>query len=77
MKNTIYIGARLNKGEVMPNELFNDRPTELIERLKEKFPLIELLFVPVTDYVEATAEVSTAGTSRNAAYLQTKKGGVE
>lgn len=77
MKNTIYIGARLNKGEVLTNELFNDRPTELIERLKEKFPLIELLFVSVNDYVQAVSEVETAGTARNKAYLQTKTGGAD
>ena len=78
MKNTIYIGARLNKGEVLTNEIFNDRPTELIERLKVQYPLIELLFVSVNDYVQAVSEVETAGTARNKAYLQTtKKGGAD
>lgn len=74
MNNVIYIGARLNKGEVMPNELFTEKPVELVERLKETYPLIELLFVPVSEYSKAFNEVNTAGTARAKAYAQTKGG---
>lgn len=74
MTNVIYIGARLGKDGVLPNEIFTAKPVETIERLKEKYPLIELLFVPVTEYMTARAEMETAGTARNKAYQQTKGG---
>lgn len=76
MTNVIYIGPRLNKGEVMTNELFTDKPAELIARLKEKYPLIELLFVPVDEYAAANAELKTAGSARAQAYAQATKGGM-
>lgn len=74
MTNTIYIGARLNRGEVMPNQLFTTRPVELIERFKEKYPLIDLMFVPVEEYSTALKELHTAGSVRAKAYAQTKEG---
>ena len=77
LRNTIYIGTTLKKDGVMQNEIFNDRPTELIERLKEKFPLIELLFVSADDYIDASAELVTAGSARFKALEQIKKGGVD
>ena len=55
----------------MRNELFNARPVELIATLAEKYSLIELLFVPVTEYVEAVAEMETAGSARAQAVAQT------
>lgn len=73
MSNTIYIGARLPKDGVMTNEIFTDKPVELIERLKEKYPLIGFLFVPVETYSEAVKERDTAGTVYAAAYEQTKR----
>lgn len=73
MTNTIYIGASINHGEVMPNQLFTTRPVELIERFKAQYPLIELLFVPVKEYSTAVAELRTAGSVRAKAYLQTKE----
>ena len=73
MSNVIYIGARMSKDGVMPNELFTDRPVELIERLKEKYPLIDLLFVGAEEYSAAVKERDTAGTARAAAYAQTKR----
>lgn len=77
MSNTIYIGYRLGKDGVMTNELFTDRPVELIARLSKNYPLIENLFVGVEDLAAAQLEVKLAGTLRNQAYLQTKTGGVE
>lgn len=74
MTNTIYIGARLNRGEVMPNQLFTTRPIELIRRFKEKYPLIDLMFVPVEEYSIALKELHTAGSVRAKAYAQTKEG---
>ena len=71
MTNVIYIGHRLTKDGVLTNEIFTAKPTELIERLKEKYPLIELLFVPVNLYTTAKKEVETPGTARNKAYMQT------
>lgn len=73
MSNVIYIGGQLTKDGVMPNELFTDKPVELIERLKEKYPLIEFLFVPVETYSEAVKERDTAGTVYATAYAQTKR----
>ena len=72
MSNVIYIGARLTKEGLTTNELFTARPTEIIARLKETYPLIELLFVNVEEYAAANAEVQTAGTARAKAYEQTK-----
>ena len=74
MTNTIYIGARLNRGEVMPNQLFTTRPTELILHFKAQYPLVDVLFVPVEEYPTALKELHTAGTIRAKAYAQTKEG---
>lgn len=74
MTNTIYIGATINHGEVMANQLFTERPAALIERLKAKYPLIDLLFVNVEEYASAVAELSKAGSVRAKAYAQTKEG---
>lgn len=74
MTNTIYIGARLNRGEVMPNQLFTTRPIELIRRFREQYPLIDLMFVPVDEYSTALKELHTAGSVRAKAYAQTKEG---
>ena len=74
MTNTIYIGATLGKDDgVMQNELFTARPTELIAALKEKFPLIDLLFVPVEELTAAKLEIASAGTARAQAFAQTKR----
>lgn len=73
MGNVIYIGARLGKDGVLTNEIFTAKPTELIERLKVDYPLIELLFVPVQEYSAAVRELDTKGSARAAAYAQTKK----
>lgn len=74
MTNTIYLGASLSKDDgVMQNELFTARPTDLITALKEKFPLIDCLFVPVTELTVAKLEIALAGTARNVAFLQTKR----
>lgn len=73
MTNEIYLGASLGKDGVMQNELFIDRPIDLIAALKEKYPLIDSLFVPVTELTAAKIEIATAGTARNVAFLQTKR----
>lgn len=72
MSNVIYIGATLKTEGVMHNELFTDKPAELIERLKGSYPLIELMFVNVAELSAASVEVQTAGSARAKAYEQTK-----
>lgn len=71
MTNTIYIGAPVEG--VQTNEIFTARPTALIKKLTEKFPLIGQLFVPIEIYGAALEEMQTPGTVQAQAYLQTKK----
>lgn len=73
MQNVIYVGARLE--DVYPNEIFSERPQKLIERLKEKYPLIGILFVPVNELTTAKAGVKYRGSIYWQAYQQTKEGG--
>lgn len=70
MQNVIYIGARLD--DVYPNEIFTERPKELIERLQEKYPLIGILFVPVNELATAKEGVKYRGSIYHQAYQQTK-----
>ena len=76
MENVIYIGAGMPKEGVMRNELFTARPTNLIARLSEKYPLISLLFVPVTELATASEQIQQVGSALAQAYAQTKRGGV-
>lgn len=73
MSNTIYIGATLNKDGVFANQIYTSRPTERIEQLKAKYPLIDLLFVSVEEYAAAVGELETAGTARARAFARTQK----
>lgn len=73
MKNVIYIGPSQPREGIIHNELFTAEPSELITQLRQKYPLIGLLFVPVEELGAATKELNTAGTARARAYEQAKK----
>ena len=51
-------------------QLFRERPTELIERLKTAYPLIDNLFVSAEYLSAAEAEIKQKGTLRYKAFLQ-------
>lgn len=70
MSNTIYIGERVEG--VMPNEIFTERPLKLIADLRQKYPLIGLLFVPCEHYGQAMAELKSAGSALSEAMAQVK-----
>lgn len=66
----IYIGATKRRYNLKRNRVYTNRPESLIDGLKEKFPLIEQLFVPVKNVNAALEEMSKAGTPRNIAARQ-------
>lgn len=73
MSNVIYIGGRVDC--VYENQVFVERPTKLIEKLKEKYPLIGYLFVPVKDLQSAQDGIATKGSIYWQANQQVKEGG--
>lgn len=68
MTNTIYIGRQVEG--VMANQIFSQRPQALIATLKEKYSLIENLFVACEDYLTAEKKMNTPGTLEYRAYKQ-------
>ena len=72
MSNTIYIGATLSKLDLVSGTIYTERPEPKIEEVKEKFPLIGLLFVPVEEYSAKFKEMQKAGTAINTAFKQTR-----
>ena len=67
---TIYIGANRKKYNLKRNRVYTNRPESLIQPLKEKFNLIDKLFVPVDDLNIALDEMQTKGTPRYLALRQ-------
>lgn len=62
MKQVIYIGTGRKEYDLSQNKIYTEKPVELINNLKEKFPLIGQLFVPVAKLGEATKDLTKQGT---------------
>lgn len=72
--NYIYIGASNHKYGLVQNALYRDKPEKLIEMLKENFSLIENLFVPIDDFIDAEKELTKTASLIGKAFRQTKEG---
>ncbi len=68
MTNVIYIGRSV--GAVMENQLFVRFPKRIVASLKNDYPLIDALFVPVTNLDSALDELKDPATKRYKAYKQ-------
>lgn len=55
--NTIYIGASNKSFGLHQFTIYKDRPVNLIEALKVKYPAVECLFVPVDDFADAEKDL--------------------
>ena len=71
--NTIYIGSSNKKYGLTQYTIYKEKPTKLIETLKEKFPLIERLFVSVIDFPELEKDLQKPETIIYKAWKQTKE----
>lgn len=74
MLNTIYIGASNRHYGLTQYTVYKERPEELIQTLKGKFPLIERLFVSVIDFVELDKDLKKPETVIYKAWKETKEG---
>ena len=71
--NCIYIGDSIVKEGLIKYTVFIERPTILINKLKEKYPLIERLFLTIDEFVEKQGEIEKKGTLIDAARKQLSK----
>ena len=70
---TIYIGNSVVKEGLIKYTVYLDRPTDLIDRLKEKYSLIERLFISIDEFVEKQDEIEKKATLIDAARQQLLK----
>lgn len=70
--NTIYIGASNRNLGLVQFALYKERPQSLIEMLKEKIPLIDKLFVDVTEFSDAEKDLSKPETLIYKAWRQSR-----
>ena len=71
--NCIYIGDSIVKEGLIKYTVFIERPTILINKLKEKYSLIERLFLTIDEFVEKQGEIEKKGTLIDAARKQLSK----
>jgi len=64
----MYIGPNNLREGLQRYQVFKARPTERMTSLKEKYPHIELMFVPIVRLGAALEEVTKKGTLRSVAY---------
>lgn len=58
----MYVGKSITKAGLLRFQVFRGGKPAIIETLKEKYPLIEQLFVPIAEIDKARADVETKGT---------------
>ncbi len=58
----MYVGKSISKAGLLRWQVFLGGKPAVIETLKEKYPLIEQLFVPITEIDKARQAVATKGT---------------
>lgn len=64
----MYIGPNNLREGLQRYQVFKARPTERMTSLKEKYPHIEQVFVPIVRLGAALEEVTKKGTLRHLAY---------
>ncbi|MGG1442094.1 hypothetical protein ABE354_08545 [Brevibacillus laterosporus] len=68
IEQLIYIGPNIPGGRLVQNTVFRDGIPEHLNDLKEKHPQLNDLFVPVTQFIEAQAQIQRPGTTEYQAY---------
>ena len=58
----MYVGKSITKAGLLRWQVFRGGKPAIIETLKEKYPLIEQLFVPIAEIDKAREAVVTKGT---------------
>ncbi len=66
----IYIGPNRLRDGLRKYTIYQDNPKDIVESLKDKFSLVDRLFVAVDDLEAAVKEVNRKGTPRNRAFQQ-------
>ena len=74
LQQVLYIGPNSLREGLKFNQIFKQRPDEKKKKLKDKYPLVGLLFVKISKISEGIAQTKQAGTSLNIAYNQVKEG---
>lgn len=70
---TIYIGPTVRGLGLIHSHIYSGK-AKLLDGVKEKFPSIERLIVPVTRLSEAEKNLQTKGTPEYLAFLEIKGG---
>lgn len=58
----MYVGKSITRAGLLQGQVFHGGKPAVIETLKEKYPLIEQLFVPIAEIDKAREAVETKGT---------------
>ena len=58
----MYVGKSITKAGLLRWQVFRGGKPAIVETLKEKYPLIEQLFVPIAEIDKARAAIETKGT---------------
>lgn len=66
----IYLGPNLLKAGLQKYQVFKGDKTDVVQTLKEKYSLIEQLFVPISEMNKAMQAIQTKGTPAFLAYQQ-------
>ncbi|MBO5551815.1 MAG: hypothetical protein J5966_07645 [Lachnospiraceae bacterium] len=72
MKNTMYIGPGI-RGVVRKNQVFTDKPTEIIDKAMGICELSKYLFIGMDDIVAAKKELKRDNSFLDIAYKETYK----
>jgi hypothetical protein len=68
-----YIGPTVKRGLLDNGSVFRGGLPKEVEKLKEKYPGIQPLFIPKDKYIEAVNKVRIQGTKFNILYENAKK----
>lgn len=71
----IYVGPSLERGALTQYKVFSGGLPETLEELKEKYPQLTDLIVPVADLSYTQKRIATPGTFEQVAYESIKRGG--
>lgn len=71
----IYVGPTLGKGRLTQYALFRGGLPVTLDDLKDKYPQLTDLIVPVSDLSHTLKRIATPGTFEQVAYESIKRGG--
>lgn len=71
----IYVGPTLGRGRLTQYTVFREGLPVTLDDLKDKYPMITDLIVPVADLSYTQKRIATPGTFEQVAYESIKRGG--